>query len=667
MRRDTMSISGSLGNLSIFDEVERVGPRRKYKQLLRTDGNQVAKFTWNTYSKRDPNYPGYDTELFLRSPSVRLTYLDALLAELAQFLTEFQQMHLLFETARAAAVSSATQIQETAGKFHFDLHIDTPVIEFPTPSLQSQNGLVAYLGEISASNRYLLEKQNQEVAITDLEVVSIKLVSVFDDIHHVPTERDMMQDVNLHFEVRTSTLGMKKGVGITQNFAQGYISNIYINMSEDQYAFIMDLISSISKFPNAIESSNVSTESSTIPISSSSSSRVPSSKLLQTDEPARGKSQSIPSSGDNENNDDEQSHVMTSSHSESLPTFDLEFTIPSIVVEIFKGKSSAQISSLCKFSIDAISLKYCSLNTGVSEAEFVVHSFKITDTREGEFGPYREILPSRGDIGEQLVIHLSTSSTGFQTYTVTLDSPRIIVVPEHIFAIKDYFVNPQSTLDGEIIRTPKTSNESQKISDKDSQQMLILNSIMESESSVNANLSYRVNFVDVEIVILQNSKSADTEAIILGAKQLVVAKENVITVAVESLGSFLCRMDKRKETTLRFIQNFDFGISLDSRTTSPGHLLSNIDVDIGPVTVRVSYRDVLLILDIVNQMSMLSSPANSIESQQSSSTFTSLTPSSPIVTTTSRSDSAFIMARERVMLEVPRNLFLYFKFFFLKL
>jgi vacuolar protein sorting-associated protein 13A/C len=66
-------------------------------------------------------------------------------------------------------------------------------------------------------------------------------------------------------------------------------------------------------------------------------------------------------------------------------------------------------------------------------------------------------------------------------------------------------------------------------------------------------------------------------------------------------------MDKRAETLLRFIDNFNFAMTLDTRTTKPGQQLTNINVDVGFLTLRLSYRDVLLITSIVNKVSELSS------------------------------------------------------------
>jgi vacuolar protein sorting-associated protein 13A/C len=94
------------------------------------------------------------------------------------------------------------------------------------------------------------------------------------------------------------------------------------------------------------------------------------------------------------------------------------------------------------------------------------------------------------------------------------------------------------------------------------------------------------------------------------------------------------QMDKPKET-IRFLDNFDITLSLDNRSDG-GHTLTNIDVNIQPLVLRVSFRDLLLIQNIINRAIEMSTRAASppprpnlatLASQKSTKTITSTTKS----------------------------------------
>jgi vacuolar protein sorting-associated protein 13A/C len=102
---------------------------------------------------------------------------------------------------------------------------------------------------------------------------------------------------------------------------------------------------------------------------------------------------------------------------------------------------------------------------------------------------------------------------------------------------------------------------------------------------------------------------------------------------------FFCQIDQRAETTLRFIQNFDISLTMDDGNSSPGHKFATINIDITPLMLRVSYKDMVLILDIFKQFTTLSSL--SAEFAQKVDDVAAYSP-------TSVAYDAFIMSRERV-------------------
>lgn len=87
---------------------------------------------------------------------------------------------------------------------------------------------------------------------------------------------------------------------------------------------------------------------------------------------------------------------------------------------------------------------------------------------------------------------------------------------------------------------------------------------------------------------------------------------------ISQLGMSLLRMGRYSEV-VRFLDNLDLTVSLDSRS-STGQQMSNIEVNMKPVVLRASYRDINLITTIVNRAIELYS-----QSQQSNSSSTDAT------------------------------------------
>lgn len=66
-------------------------------------------------------------------------------------------------------------------------------------------------------------------------------------------------------------------------------------------------------------------------------------------------------------------------------------------------------------------------------------------------------------------------------------------------------------------------------------------------------------------------------------------------------------MDKPKEN-IRFLDNFDFNLSLANRAEG-GRQFTDIDIGVQPLILRVSFRDILLIKNIVNRAIEMSNRA----------------------------------------------------------
>src|SRR5204862_2278772 len=83
-------------------------------------------------------------------------------------------------------------------------------------------------------------------------------------------------------------------------------------------------------------------------------------------------------------------------------------------------------------------------------------------------------------------------------------------------------------------------------------------------------------------------------------------KQNAMTLQVEKVGMFLCRMDQFENTRLRILDDFSITTSLDMRSEIKGSSLTSIFVDVEPLVLRLSLRDILLAMQIFQRASAMS-------------------------------------------------------------
>lgn len=127
-------------------------------------------------------------------------------------------------------------------------------------------------------------------------------------------------------------------------------------------------------------------------------------------------------------------------------------------------------------------------------------------------------------------------------------------------------------------------------------------------------VAFRVNVVDAQIILIANPLIASSEAIVLSTKQVLIAKQHALTLQVSQTGMYLCRMDKFENTRLRILDDFSLQLSMDSSNPD----ISSINIDIEPLVLRLSLRDMKLARQIVERASMLSDEKDNSEAPSAS-------------------------------------------------
>ncbi|KAI8811809.1 hypothetical protein BJ742DRAFT_753443 [Cladochytrium replicatum] len=555
-RDSKLQLKGTIGDLLLLDELPRPKGNQLFKELLSIEGDKTADFTYETFNRMATNYPGYDSSLIVQASSMQLTYVRSTFQRLQNYFSEFSRMSSLLESARQAAVESAAQIQQTAGtKFHFDVHVSSPIIVIPNPGLTSKSSMKMYLGELTAKNDFLSVQNRGVMNRISAELKSMKLLSLLSETSLGYEELKMLEDLNIQYSSASpSEEGTTKTAQVTVR-----CSEIKLAMTSRQYAFTLDLLQSFGQSEaKPVEASMLKSTVVHTP--------APTIENLSTD-----------------------------------TVTDYSFSLPKITMEIFtldESHTRIQGLPLARFSINGTDMKMVQRSSGAMDMELLVSSINLLDTRLETKSVFRDVI-SHSDNEHLLMVQMSRAADS-TSYIVTLDTPHVVLALDHMFAIRGFFLDPHKVDD----LSPDSSRNAAIGTPTDLQ----AGSLEEDDDwiSPQPTISYRVNMVDAEVVLVRTPTDQDTEAIILSCGHVVVSHEMITTFSAQGLGMFFCSMDRIEFTKVRFIDNFDITLAMDSRMTGPGHKLMSVNLGISPLMVRISYHDVQLISDILRIATNLS-------------------------------------------------------------
>ncbi|KAI7701044.1 vacuolar protein sorting-associated protein 13, partial [Hortaea werneckii] len=613
----TMQIGGRLGNLGLVDDVNQgVSEDSALRQLVSIQGDELMDFRYETFDPESSSYPGHDTTIFLRSGSIKVNFVTEPFRKIMEFGVKFGKMQAIFNAARQAAANQASKVQESTSKMHFDIVIKTPIVAFPRMVVTEnpqRDMMTAYLGEIYANNKFVpLEEGNADSQVANklsAGIRNVRLTSTFNYADDKSEELEMIDKVGLDFNI--TQIEHEPGLERPDMEIEGSMSNINLRITEAQLKFIMELSRNIPQ-AFALESDEEMEEEV--------DQDLPESLVENADRAqSNGEKKSIKSG---EEAGAQHLGPELGQDGETWTKMDLIFKVGAIGLELVSGKIDEPIgdleaASLSKFSLNETSVKLRMMSDGAMESELLVQSFTITDTRSKEKNKFRKIMSLiNDDVKQQFMASVSISG-GEEKHLIallTVDSPRVIFALDYLFALLN-FVNTGMAQDEPLVVEEEENEEEQLPEDEDASsagtQELVerqqrAQDKEQPQSEGGMSISYRVNVVDAQVVLIANPAIGNSEAIVLGTKQVLVSQQHAMTLQVEKIGMFLCRMDQFDTSKLRILDDFSIQTSLDMRSQAKDSSLMSIHVDIEPLVLRLSLRDVLLATQIVNRASAMS-------------------------------------------------------------
>ncbi|KAF3008444.1 hypothetical protein E8E13_003289 [Curvularia kusanoi] len=603
----TMRIGGRLGNLSLIDDVNQGVPETSsLRQLVTIEGQNLADFSYETFDSKSESYPGYDMSVALKTGSIKINFLTEPFRKIMEFAVKFGKMQAIFNAARQAAANQATQIQQSPAKFHYDITISTPIVVFPRMVISDKperDTLTANLGEIYAKNEFTPLDDSEDADVANKISAGIRNIKLTSNLHYDDDRSEALElidKVDLDFNI--TMVEHKAGQQRPDMEIIGSMSDINLRIAPEQMKFALELSRTI---PQAF-----ATESDAI------------DEDVKEELPAAN-TDSVRQLTETESSDDEPSKDIVSSQGPELSAdtdkwtkLDFVFKVGAIALELVRSKDGEPIgdleaASLSKFSLNDTNVKVRMISDGAMEAELVVQSFSIRDSRQMGTNKFRKIMSLiNNDVKQQFMASVSISGGKERNLIalLTIDSPRIILALDYLFDLQA-FVNAGLATDEPLDIEEETADEDTDSEDElvsqDGAKTLQKPDAPTEQAQDGMSMSFRVNLVDAQVVLIANPALANSEAIVLGTKQVLVSKQQAMTLQVDKIGMFLCRMDRFETNRLRILDDFSIQTALDMRNQGSKSSLISINVDIEPLVLRLSLRDILLAMQIVNRASAM--------------------------------------------------------------
>ena len=612
-----MQIGARLGNLSLVDDVNQGVPAESsLRQLISIQGDELADFKYETFDVVLDTYPGYDSSIFLRSGSLKVNFITEPFRKIMEFGVKFGKMQAVFNAARQAAAEQASELQGRANKMHFDILVKTPIVVFPQVVMNDQperDQLTAYLGEIYANNKFvpLDDSKHSDVANKlTAGINKIRLTSLFHYANQKSEELELIDKVDIDFKVTYAE--HKPGFKRPDLEVEGSMSNINLRITQEQLKFILDLSRTI---PAAFATQSGDAVEQEVEEELPDSKVKPAKAIANAESNEKTQSPSRVSKQDPE----------LGSGEESWTKLDLTFKVGIIGLELINGKHSEPVgnleaASLSRFSLNETSVKLRMMADGSLESELLVQSFTIKDTRTRDTNKFRKIMSLiNNDVKQQFMASISISG-GKERHLIallTIDSPRVILALDYLFAVKGFLDaglsshEPMAVEDEDADVDDAESARSDQPLTVPQQKPGTSAKQHEDAEEEGMTISYRVNVVDAQVVLIANPTISNSEAVVLSTKQVLVSQQHAMTLQVEKIGMFLCRMDRFDDSRLRILDDFSIQTSLDMGSQTKDTSVMSIYVDIEPLVLRLSLRDILLAMQVLSRASAMSTPEDS--------------------------------------------------------
>jgi len=494
LQSNTMRINGRLGSLALSNDSETFIVLPEFKQMMSIEGDNFAEFRYQTFDPREETYAGIKSSIFLNAGSVKFQFLDQPLHDIYLFIVKLAKLKGLYDAATQVAVQRASELE----RVQFDVSVKSPILVFPSDAVQSRDVLVMRLGEIKAQNAS--EKTSNKITAS---LGGIQLIStIYND--GTPLTLKIIDDIGISADI-VQTSGIDRSQDIeypdtqvgcepilsTYEFDSAeqitiQISDVKFHLTQVQYTLLLNLSQSIPR----VLATPPDTEASAEPISASVT-------------PSRQESE-----GKHVDLEPELRTIQSADGTRSWTTIDLVVMVNAVKLHMYDASATTESNlkehGIAKFALSQGTLRLKMLSDGAGEAQLVLKSFTMNNTRPGN-SKFREIIPAaKHDRNQFMILYtMSGGSNGSALAILTIDSPQIIFALDPVFALLAFFT-PQN----QHHPPPEESPTQDHVRDH-------------PRSSVD----FRIDLHDVSVSVLENDTDPDSPAIKLSVNQILLSQQ----------------------------------------------------------------------------------------------------------------------------------------------
>lgn len=199
--------------------------------------------------------------------------------------------------------------------------------------------------------------------------------------------------------------------------------------------------------------------------------------------------------------------IISPNNSQNWTTLDLIVTVNVVKLHLYDalatGEENLKDHGIARFALNSNTLRFKMVSDGSGEAQVVLKSFTMSNTRPGN-SKFREIIPAAQHDRNQFMILYTMSGNGSALAILTIDSPRIIFAVDPIIALLDFFTSAFSTRpdpNGGVDAETK-----------------------QTEANPSA-LDFRIDLHEVSVSVLENDADPDSQAIKLSINQILLSQQ----------------------------------------------------------------------------------------------------------------------------------------------
>lgn len=568
---EKMKVYSKLGGLTVHDEINDGTNRDSiFRKLLSFEGNELAEFTYETF---DPNADvklDYSASFTLKAGSLRLNLIQEPLKKILGFINQFLKMKTLYDSARDAAFN-VENIQNKSSML-FNVVIDTPIIVFPKVVDFKQDvfdNITMYLGEFSASNEFVT-KNGVLLNLIECGLRSTKLTSTFNTDGYTQ-DLKIIEDIDIVFNVDYDETGSNDRPEL---IVLGKMSKVQAKLTELQLNYLNNLSKVIPTIFD-YEDQELLTETEAAALNAN--------KVIAPDAVYEAPAQ--PSLATEE---------VILKNSEDLKV-EFDFNVPEVSLKIFDktaGAKDLNTCSLSKFSIENIGVKFTQKQNSHFKADIFVGAVVAEDSRMIASNKFTELIPKLPGDEHQFSATITSEGDPEKKDTLLMLhilSPKVILALDYLFALKSFFDSGLEEKSKEIV---PLSNEHQEP---------VQPALQKQNEQTTGKFSFTVDVVNTSLILLADPSIKNSEAVVFKIEQLLVSSHNIVSMNLNNVGLFLCKINQYNDSRLRIIDDFSSSLIIDNRGSTIDKLLTEVQMSVEPLVIRVSLRDIRLAANIFNK------------------------------------------------------------------